>query len=495
MTFVPSARQQAIFDRVDRWVETGQRASILVNAVAGSGKTTTILKAMAKIPPSWKKLFLAFNVSAAAEAKERAAEMGIENLDVMTLNSAGYRVLRENKKTFINDKKYAEVLAQLDGFDEKEKKAEHYERAPVLAMISLARAHGIVVKSDSGLTPDSNNVWREIAKKFNIYEFGSRELFMARRALAFGSKSNVADFDDQCYLPFARGYRSKTEYAAVVVDEAQDLTPVQQKLAGMFAAENSLMMFVGDRNQAIYGFRGADVMSMDKILQMYGCEELPLDVSYRCPKAIVAEAQKYSPAIQPHEDAIDGEIQTLDAYYDAHFEPNDLVVCRNSAPLIKLAFKLIGDHKPISISGDIVGRVIGAFRAIKKDAAKRKISPEAAINDDKSVIAGDMDMIDCCESILEMCHGIDDAIGRLNGMLNQVKTGNATRFMTIHKAKGLESDIVWFLEPSLLPSGWARTPEAMLQENNLAYVAVTRAKKLINMITVEGYRGNRDREA
>ena len=50
-------------------------------------------------------------------------------------------------------------------------------------------------------------------------------------------------------------------------------------------------------------------------------------------------------------------------------------------------------------------------------------------------------------------------------------------FSTIHKAKGLEADHVYFLRPDLVPAWWIKEPAALQQEYNLRYVAITRAKQ------------------
>jgi superfamily I DNA/RNA helicase len=56
---------------------------------------------------------------------------------------------------------------------------------------------------------------------------------------------------------------------------------------------SSRFVAVGDPHQAIYGFRGANSDALDKIVARFACRTLPLSVSYRCSKAVVAEAQKF----------------------------------------------------------------------------------------------------------------------------------------------------------------------------------------------------------
>ena len=502
MLFTPSERQKAIFERIEAWDRSPSSTRLIVNSVAGSGKTTSILRGLERMAPSRTKLFLAFNVSAAKEAQAKAAEIGLQNLTVKTLNSAGYAVLREHGKTFVDDSKYSTLLRELADADMKKGTLRPYDGPAVLEMVSLARAHGIIVKG-VGRRPDTQAEWFSIASRFRVERFGHAELMMARRLLAYGLRSRVIDMDDQCYMPFAKGLRSSAPYDAVVVDEAQDLTLVQQALAGMFAHDASFMMFVGDRAQAIYGFRGADTNSMDTIIEQYGCDELQLDVSYRCPRAVVAEAQRFNPVILPHESSEEGLVDELWTYTGDHIRDEDLVVCRNRAPLVRLALKLIADHRTVCVGNDTLTRVASAIKMVAKAAGNRRMSiADAIVAWERSIAermakdendgGHDMDILECCRSLMEICGTVDDALRQVSDMQRAAKAGAGIRLMTIHRAKGLEAEIVWFLEPALLPSTWVTTPD-QIQENNLAYVAITRARRGLHKITVDGYAGSRIR--
>jgi len=93
MIFAPSPLQQAIFSEVDHG--TG---SLIIEAVAGSGKTTTCIGCVARIPRNRSVLFLAFNKSIADELKERIPD----HTTAMTLNSFGHRALMRSVGGRIN---------------------------------------------------------------------------------------------------------------------------------------------------------------------------------------------------------------------------------------------------------------------------------------------------------------------------------------------------------------------------------------------------------
>jgi superfamily I DNA/RNA helicase len=60
---------------------------------------------------------------------------------------------------------------------------------------------------------------------------------------------------------------------------------------------------------------------------------------------------------------------------------------------------------------------------------------------------------------------------------------SAVTLSTVHKAKGLEADNVYILRPELMPHPMAKTPEAIAQESNIEYVAVTRTKNKLVFVT------------
>jgi superfamily I DNA/RNA helicase len=497
--FIPSARQQAIFNAVKNGFETKTSTRLLVNAVAGSGKTTTILRALAQLPNTSTKLFLAFNTSAVKDAQARAETLGIKNLVIKTLNSAGHHLVMNHLKSrriTLDNYKVSNALEELRKSDLDSKKViREYDRAAAAQLVDLAKAHGIIVNGgDRSLTQDTYDNWAGLVQRFGVEDAHMNEIQAARRVLSFSSRNRyVIDFNDQCYLPFY--YDAKDEsYDVVAVDEAQDLTIVQQNLAGRFVKPNGVMIFVGDRAQAIYGFRGADTNSMDNILNGFNCTEYPLDVSYRCPRAVVEAAQVYNPVIQSHPDAEQGLVTSFLEYSADNFSEGDMVVCRNRAPLVRLALKLLMDRMPVKISADIVSSIMKVLTSISKktsdlqeglmawrDERLNEVESEAAK-------AGINDMYDCCKELV-VAYGnvkrIKNKLEELDG--KKMDASECVTLLTIHRAKGLEADTVWLLDGHLMPSAWAREEWEKQQEMNLAYVATTRAQKRLINITAENY--------
>jgi superfamily I DNA/RNA helicase len=94
------------------------------------------------------------------------------------------------------------------------------------------------------------------------------------------------------YMPVMLGV-SFDHYNYIFVDEAQDTNDIQLDILDRLRAPKSRFVAVGDPHQAIYGFRGANADSMSRIARRFSCDTYPLSVSYRCPKAVVREAQKF----------------------------------------------------------------------------------------------------------------------------------------------------------------------------------------------------------
>lgn len=247
--------------------------------------------------------------------------------------------------------------------------------------------------------------------------------------------------------------------------------------------------------QAIYGFRGADSESLANIAKTFNAISLPLSISYRCPKKIVLEAQKYVSHIESHESAPEGEVEDYGTYAPAMFKSNDMVVCRNTAPLIKLAYKLISAKIPATIMGRDIGK--GLVTLINKLKAKgieslisklnewRAKETQRALGKDPEA---DLSKIEDKYDIIMMFinHAGADTIPSLITAIENLfgdKAIDAVVLSTIHRAKGMEADRVFILDGWLMPSKYARKPWQMIQENNLTYVAITRAKKSLFYVT------------
>jgi len=493
----PSKYQLAIYDEI-----RDGTCSILINAVAGSGKTTTIVKAIEMIPQAKSIFFGAFNKSIAVELQGRLPP----HVHCRTLNSLGFSMLfRPGKPRIqVNSNKIKLLISSIPS-----NKITAIYGDELIKIISICKAYGLIPNNSpkQGLIPDEFDCWQMFMDRFSITidpcDKGNF-IDMARRILSMNNLTlDIIDFDDQLYLPFVLNRRSH-RFDFVFIDEAQDMSPIQRQIIKSILAENGRLVAVGDNYQAIYGFRGADPSSMKEIAEEFNAKQLPLSISYRCAKNVVTYAQTVMPYIEANEDAIEGSIQCLPIYHDKWFEKGDLIICRNSEPLLMLYFSLFSRGLSIRILGKEIGEDL--IRLIDKLKALEILGPQGLVQKVydyrqrvRDIYYGKDDIFleslnDKCDALLCLAFSskaktIEMLKTSIRGIFSDKKHADIT-LCTIHKAKGLEADRVFILDPDLIPSRHARKEWELLQEKNLMYVAITRAKKELFFIRLIDFNAN-----
>jgi superfamily I DNA/RNA helicase len=122
---------------------------------------------------------------------------------------------------------------------------------------------------------------------------------IAMKAMDYAcEKDGTLDFDDMIFVPLRNGW-VRAKYELVIIDEAQDMNASQLMLAMKVCKKGGRIAVVGDDRQAIYGFRGADSNSLDRLKGELVAHELGLTITYRCPKTVVAAAPGSCPTTRP----------------------------------------------------------------------------------------------------------------------------------------------------------------------------------------------------
>lgn len=191
--------------------------------------------------------------------------------------------------------------------------------------------------------------------------------------------------------------------------------------------------------------------------------------------------------IQPSPTAPEGSVTRGTAYAPADFPADAAILCRLTAPLISFAFSLLQRSIPCRVLGREIGtgliKLIDAQKTQDLEelesklivARGRDISKAHAHNASKSAIAAIEDKYDCLNVFLQNAESVASLKSKILDLFDETRTSVIT-LSTIHKAKGLEWPKVFILDPALMPSPWAEQPWQKVQERNLQYVAVTRAK-------------------
>lgn len=264
--------------------------------------------------------------------------------------------------------------------------------------------------------------------------------------------------------------------------------------------EGGHRLYVADRilvHNSIYGFRGADVDSMDKLARDFSCTKLPLHVSYRCAKAVVAEAQTVVGHIQPHTDAPEGTVvRDVVALENVQVQLGDFILCRLSAPTVQAAYQLIRSGIPAVVRGRDIGtglmKLLNKLKATTLESAEKALSmwEEKEIKkcklDDEAKQSSIHDRADTLRLFLGMSDSVDDCRARIERMFSNDNNEGVVICSTVHKAKGLEADRVFIINRHKMPHKMAKQPWQIQQEMNLIYVAITRAKSHLQYITLTG---------
>jgi len=493
MAFAWSAYQQAVFD----FVETTRR-NLIVQAVAGAGKTTTLLECARRM--EGQIYIAAFNKKIAVEMEEKLATANLPNVKTGTFHAAGFSAVRffngKGAKTDVDDKKVRKLVDDLV--------LKRPDLEPLAAFIQ--RSVGMAKNVAIGVGNDINDhdVWLDMTYTYGLDEHLPDEIEQERMDKAVAAaiytlkqsnaQTKVIDYADMIYLPLVHGMRV-WQYDVVMIDEAQDTNRSRLLLSQKMVKRGGRVVAVGDRFQAIYGFTGAMHNALDEIRRVYNCEELPLSVTYRSAKSIVAYAQGIVPHILAAEGAAEGTIRSIgkDAFDGTKLTKADAILCRNNAPLVATAFGLIRRGIPCKIEGREIGQGLIALaskwrvknldklrdrletyrdREIAKAVEKQQEQRADAIND----------KVDTLLVLVERAEvqGLD--IAGLKAMITEMfsddvqKSGLLT-LCSYHKSKGLEWNRVFRLDHAkFCPSKYARQEWQIQQERNLDYVSATRAK-------------------
>ena len=502
--------------------------NIVVNALAGTGKTFTIIEGVNRLIAGptegivgspeqeaiWKEmeagstpksiLFLAFNKSIATEIGGLIRDPA----KVKTTHGWGFgQLMRNGKKCQLDEKglKLVQQLCQLRGCDNGRELAQLYPDY-ISAVRNLTSKLKLNMLATANHLPDDETINR-IIMQFGI-EVPDRGNDVIREDVRTVLKwdrdiYNWISFDDMVWLPNVLGVKVDKQ-DLLVVDERQDLSAAQQEL---IMKSGKRIVIVGDINQAIYGFAGADYEACKNMEQRLlhhgtGSRVFPLTCTRRCSKAVVKEAQKYVPTIKAMPNARKGRVVRIteakfkSMLMNEKIHEGDMVVCRVNQPLVNYAMKCL----KFGITARIQGRDLSEemIRMVKSAEADTVEGLEKALHENLIKVISRMEkrgnselaidaVKDKTDCVLVFCEGatsIKQVIDRITEVFDETKN-QGILFSSIHRAKGLEAKNVWFLRDNLCPHPMAKQDWEREQEMNLRYVAITRAESQLIYVTGE----------
>jgi DNA helicase-2/ATP-dependent DNA helicase PcrA len=477
----PSPYQQAIYD----WIKAGS-GNAVVEAVAGSGKTTTILGALHLT--SGKVLFTAFNQSIAEELKRRAPQ----HVRVSTLHALGLKAIRKSFGFFDVDQEGGKVGSILQATFPDEQSAEEMKRVWMVRgvakkALSLAKATLVDAKNPEAVVAMIDHYGLEVEElEDDEYEHIVSSLPSMLEACA--ANRDLVDFDDMIWMPARLGLKVE-RFDWVFVDEAQDMNRAQLELILRSGDSRTRFCCVGDRRQAIYGFRGADTKAMETTVERLKAKIFPLSITYRCPSSHVDLAREIVPNLEARPDAPAGKIDYLKLIDALPLMTNwDLVLCRTNAPLVRVAYSLIRLGKKAVIRGKDMASGLSAL--VKKIGGKNhevmpihtfvdRLEKRAAKEIEKLAKAKKstvsfQDKVDTIMVLAENIYTVRELLSKIETIFDDKAQGVVCS--SVHRAKGLEADRVFICAPELMPHPMAELEWEVEQEHHIKYVALTRSK-------------------
>jgi DNA helicase-2/ATP-dependent DNA helicase PcrA len=453
---------------------------LCVVAGAGAGKTRVLTLRVARrvregTIEADRTLVTTFSRKAAEELRTRLWSLGISGVKAGTFHRTALGLLREHRELrnrpapqLMTDRR--RLLAEITSGDARRTRAldgeigwakarlvapDHYENE--------ARRH----RRRSGLSAE------QVADAYARYETER-------------TKRRLLDFDD-LIVACADALAGDAEFADSIrwrarhlfVDEMQDVNPAQFRLLTTMLADEPDLFVVGDPNQSVYGFNGADPTLLGRLPELLrGTKVIRLDENHRCTPQVVAVAtavlqeggsfSEDGEVVAPHTTRVDGPVPKVIAHATDDDEATWVatqakmartpgrrwssiaVLTRTNAQLTKVQAAMDAARVPSRIAGSD----LGPASDLRADAADGKRAAAAS-----SAIDVDLDGTDGPAA--------DDPAARDHVVLT-----------TFHRAKGLQwpTVMVLGLGAGLMPIASAQTDAAVDEERRLLYVALTRSE-------------------
>lgn len=502
--FVPSRFQLGIID----WV-INQKGNGCCNAVAGSGKSSTLrIVAKTLCELGFRPTEIKICVFGKKNSIDLIKKFGpIWRSSISTLHSAAFTLVTQELRVRSEDidiskYKYERIAQSLDLIPKRGRK------------IGILRQEGII--DDDGdflklidlVRLNNEEPTAEIIEAIaRHHEINVQKPQLVAQWIAYclkiGEEMAISqkklDFTDQIWLAVKWELHKRPwfkPYKYVLVDECQDLNPLQLQLVLMLAGLIGRILAVGDPRQAIMGFAGADNQSYNNIVWFTRATELPLSICYRCPRSHIALVKSIFPyiPIEAAPDAIEGIIHQIESKdIEKLVKHGDIIICRKTAPLVSLCIRLISQ----GIKATVLGRDVGDFLKKELDqiaklpgysfkffndavAQYREIKLQQYLNLDNEDELKER-LADRLEAIATIYQSQTQAtsIESLKYYIDELFSdeNSPVTLSTIHKYKGDEGERIFVHKAGDMPMTWRNQRDWQLeQEQNLLYVALTRSK-------------------
>ncbi len=494
--FVPSKYQEKFFDFIQHGV-----GNAVIEAKAGAGKTKTAISSIKLIPKDQKCLFIAFNKSIADELNERLKSRS--NCIARTTHSLGFLMLRRNlgPDIEVDEYKYRKYVKNNIG---KITTASEFIRTRQQVEEYIDNITMLIDFSRFNLAQNEKEI-NAVAQKYSI-PVSFDECAITQKCLEWGKEhTETIDYTDMIWLPVELSLAPMgLTYDWVYIDESQDLSICSTQLFLKCIKRGGRFVSIGDPDQSVNLFAGSSEDAFNFMKEYPNTTLFELPISYRCAKNIVTFANQLVPNMLARDEAPEGIIVRNCHVRD--IKEGDMVLCRSKAPLVKLYVKLLRKNINCYIKGqDIGSNLIKELEKIDQEDLNTDLSTDGVFVrlwdkffternklmqtrgldfDDATLSSYMMEKYDVINTLLILAEKYKtktDLIKHIKEIFQEDSKGVC--LSTIHKAKGLEAENVYILCHSTMPSKLAVHDWEKLQEQNLMYVAYTRAKNLLGFVS------------
>lgn len=508
MNYQPTEEQIAI----DNAIATTTH-DIVIDALAGSGKTTSLLSALQRISaPS--VLMTAFNKRIADTLTEKVGSLNRPSnqvVHVRTFHALGFGIMKHHFP-HLRGAGSVEAKATEDLINQADQHAPFRLRSIATRFLRVVKEH-IVTRQPL--------IDELIAHGHRFSCFADRKGQLSDReieqvadlayagyvaGIKFRDRQTI-DFCDQIWGPIVLDLAPQSRYLAVIVDEMQDISSLQLALIKrLLVPGKGRLIGVGDRNQAIYGWRGAEPDVVWKEFEGRNAKTFPLTTCFRCPASVIHEARDLVPTIRARENAPEGSV-TMMASAEALAkikgaalsQANTFVLSRNNATLFSFAMRAWskGVEFQLNAAREILDPLFATLAALNTFGSREAFMDSLILWHTKETARAQK------ANATEWAERIEEQYAMLSAAVAYTEPSNIERlirdmlsddrrttvlFSSVHKVKGLEADHVFLLRDSFARYQKRRSDdqEAPPQEElNLEYVAITRAKKSLTWILEE----------
>jgi DNA helicase II / ATP-dependent DNA helicase PcrA len=521
----PTPEQLAIVDRV----RFGS-GHLLVEALAGAGKTSTILESLVASTAD-RVLLTSFGKDIVATLARRMPKAPPRRVwRAKTLHTLGLGVLRsygwapdpgdarhgihkDTSENYVND-----VATSIEEVATEDKRRG---RPPWFDLPFTVDTHRAVISEEvRRAARDLLHHWKdtrlpheevdeEVAEEDDLDAFdgiSAADADVARAIAHFaylmGARLDRTkiDFHDMIWLPLVLDLVPKWPFDLMFVDEAQDLNRPQFEMALRLLKPGGRLVVVGDLNQSMYSWRGAVGDEVWAAMGDMGAVTMPLTVSFRCPQAVVELANELVPDLRARDGAPIGKIYACSFARMIEGLPtttiDSFVLSRNNARLFETAIQLWSRNAVFSFSkGEELAAGLHALidqldlgdvdrftksldewheKAIAKAREKKAISKIDRIDQRRDTLLA---LLTCTEP-----RGLHAMLDRLTTSRDAV-----VKLATVHGTKGLEADRVYLLRETFARYQERSDQDSISQEElNIEYVAITRAKRELVWVELPG---------